>query len=154
MAPKGRPKKVRYIQKMPEVVQFSPRGRPGRPDEIELSIDQFEAFKLADYQGFTQTQGALAMRLSRASFGRILREARRRIADALTHGKIIKIRMGNVQIGVTKTELTTETIQQELQRFKKRSRRMAEEIRDMNNGDLVGGVQDVIALSKRVVSPE
>ena len=154
MMPKGRPKKVRYIQKMPKVVQFSPRGRPGRPDEIELSIDQFEAFKLADYQGFTQTQGALAMRLSRASFGRILREARRRIADALTHGKIIKIRMGNVQIGVTKTELTTETIQQELQRFKKRSRRIAEEIRDMNNGDLVGGVQDVIALSKGVVSSE
>jgi predicted DNA-binding protein (UPF0251 family) len=132
---------------MPKVVQFSPRGRPGRPDEIELPIDQFEAIKLADYQGFTQSQGALAMRLSRASFGRILREARRRIADALTHGKIIKIRMGNVQIGVTKTDLTTETIHDELKRFKKRSQRMAEEIRgiNMNDEDVVGDAQGTTA---------
>ena len=74
MAIKGRPKKVRFIQRMPKVSQFSPRGRAGRPDEVELTIDQFEAIKLSDYQGFSQTQGAMAMRLSRPSFGRILRE--------------------------------------------------------------------------------
>ena len=48
---KGRRKKVRYIQNMPSIVQFSPRGKPGRPDEIELKIDQFETLKLADFQG-------------------------------------------------------------------------------------------------------
>ena len=151
MASKGRPKKVRYIQKMPKIVQFSPRGKPGRPDEIELSIDQFEAFKLADYQGFNQTQGALAMRLSRASFGRILREARRRIADALTHGKIIKIRMGNVQIGVTKIDLTADTIQEEMQKFKKRSRRLAEEIKDISDEGLVAENKNALDSKERAV---
>jgi len=97
---KGRRKKIRYIQKMPEILQFSPRGKPGRPDEIELKIDEYEAVKLADYQGYNQAEGALAMGISRPSFGRILRSAHHVIADALVSGKIIRIRTGNVQVGV------------------------------------------------------
>jgi len=97
---KGRRKKIRYIQKMPDILQFSPRGKAGRPDEIVLKIDEYEAIKLADYQGYDQAEGAKAMGLSRPSFGRILRSARHTIADALVLGKIIRIRTGNVQVGV------------------------------------------------------
>ncbi len=97
---KGRRKKIRYIQKMPKVSQFSPRGKPGRPDEIELKIDEYEAIKLADLQGYDQSEGALAMGISRPSFGRIIRNARYIIADALVNGKIIRIRTGDVQVGV------------------------------------------------------
>ncbi len=104
MVKRGRPKKVRYIQKMPKISQFSPRGKPGRPDEIVLTIDQFEAFKLADYQGFDQTQGAIVMKVSRPSFGRILRSARKNVADALVNGKIIRINIGDLQIGVRSRE--------------------------------------------------
>ena len=97
---KGRRKKVRYIQKMPQTVQFSPRGRPGRPDEIELRIDQFEALKLADFEDYDQAEGAQIMGISRPTFGRILREGRKIITDALVNGKIIRIRIGDVQVGV------------------------------------------------------
>lgn len=97
---KGRRKKVRYIQKMPQTAQFSPRGKPGRPDEVELKIDEYEAIKLADYQGYDQSQGAQIMGISRPSFGRILRNGRKVIADALVNGKIIRIRIGDVQVGV------------------------------------------------------
>jgi len=97
---KGRRKKVRYIQKMPQTSQFSPRGKPGRPDEVELKIDEYEAIKLADYQGYDQSQGAQIMGISRPSFGRILRNGRKIIADALVNGKIIRIRIGDVQVGV------------------------------------------------------
>ena len=97
---KGRRKKIRYIQKMPDILQFSPRGKAGRPDEVELKIDEYEAIKLADYQGYNQAEGAMAMGISRPSFGRILRSARHSIADALSSGKIIRIRTGNVQVGV------------------------------------------------------
>ncbi|VAW12219.1 hypothetical protein MNBD_BACTEROID05-895, partial [hydrothermal vent metagenome] len=58
---KGRRKKVRYIQNMPKTAQFSPRGNPGRPDEVELNLDQFEAVRLADHQGYDQSEGAVAM---------------------------------------------------------------------------------------------
>lgn len=104
MQKRGRPKKVRYIQRMPKITLFSPRGKPGRPDEILLSIDQYEALKLADFQGFDQTQGAIVMKVSRPSFGRILRSARKHVADALVNGKIIKIGIGDTQIGVRSKE--------------------------------------------------
>ena len=97
---KGRRKKIRYVQKMPTVLQFSPRGKPGRPDGIELKIDEYEAMKLADLQGYDQSEGALAMGISRPSFGRILRSARKVVADALVNGKIIRVRTGDVQVGV------------------------------------------------------
>ena len=125
---RGRPKKVRYIQRMPRIVQFSPRGKPGRPDEIELTLDQFEAIKLADFQGFRQDQGAVAMKISRASFGRILREARKKIAEALVMGKIVKIRMGDVQIGVRRSEYTPETLGKEIDTFRQRTKRLVQGI--------------------------
>jgi len=142
MVPKGRPKKVRYIQRMPKIVQFSPRGKPGRPDEVELTLDQFEAVKLADYQGFSQQQGAVAMRLSRASFGRVLREARQLIADALVNGKIIRIRTGSVQVGVRRKEFTAEVLDEELAKFQKRAEQMAKEIDEieMESGSAVENV--------------
>ena len=98
MKPKGRPRKLRYIQKLPKISHFSPRGKPGRPDEVVLSIDQFEALKLADYQNLDQTTGAQIMKISRPSFGRILREARKTIADALVNGKIIRVSGGCILV--------------------------------------------------------
>lgn len=106
---KGRKKKVRYIQEMPPVSQFSPRGRPGRPDEIELKVDEFEALKLADYQGYDQAEGAVAMGISRASFGRILRNARKIVATAMVEGCSIRIRIGDVQVGVRQRNLPKKT---------------------------------------------
>lgn len=97
---RGRHKKIRFIQKMPKTAQFSPRGNPGRPDEVQLNIDHYEAIKLADHQGYNQSEGAKAMGISRPTFGRILREGRKILADALTNSKIIRIRTGNTQVGV------------------------------------------------------
>lgn len=92
---KGRQKKVRSIQNIPEIAQFSPRGKPGRPDEAILKLDQFEAIKLAEYQGYDQAEGAAHMGISRASFGRILREARKILATALVEGRTIRIQPPN-----------------------------------------------------------
>lgn len=97
MKPKGRPKKVRVIEKPPKVGQFSPRGRPGRPDEIELTLDQLEVLRLVDYQRLKQRQAATHLGLSRQSIGRILNEARRAVSDALINAKIIRITGGNVR---------------------------------------------------------
>lgn len=97
---RGRRKKIRFIQKMPKAAQFSPRGNPGRPDEVQLNIDHYEAIKLADHQGYNQSEGAKAMGVSRPTFGRILREGRKILADALSNSKIIRIRIGDTQVGV------------------------------------------------------
>ena len=102
---RGRRKKVRYVQTMPDIAQFSPRGRPGRPDEVELWVDHVEALKLADFQGYDQSEGARFMGVSRPTFGRILREARQIVAGAIVGGKMIRIRTGDVQVGVRQRSL-------------------------------------------------
>ena len=94
MNPKGRPQKYRIVRYDPQISQFSPRGKPGRPDEITLSMDGFEAIRLADVLGLSQTEAAQSMRVSQQTFSRILKKARKLVAVAIVKGKIIKIQGG------------------------------------------------------------
>jgi uncharacterized protein len=131
----GRPRKVRFIQKMPKVTQFSPRGKPGRPEIASITIDELEALKLTDYQGFSQANGATAMHISRSSFGRMVRESRRKLADAIINGKIIKIVFGEAQVGVRKTEFTRQGLQEEIEKFKHRTKAIIKNSREKNAGE-------------------
>jgi len=92
--PRGRPKKYRIVKTYPKISQFSPRGRPGRPDEMELKMDEFEAVRLADFTGLSQKEAAKSMRISQQTFSRIIKKARKKIADSLINGKIIRIQGG------------------------------------------------------------
>lgn len=107
MKPKGRPKKVRLIQESPKVSQFSPRGKAGRPNEIELGIDQYETLRLVDFMGLRHRQAATQMGLSRQTLERILKLARKGISDAIINGKIIRITGGNIKIGRPQQTLKT-----------------------------------------------
>lgn len=94
MNKRGRPQKYRIVRYDPKINQFSPRGKPGRPDEIALSMDGFEAIRLSDFMGLSQTEAAQSMRISQQTFSRILKKARKLIADGIVKGKIIKIQGG------------------------------------------------------------
>lgn len=94
MKPRGRPRKYRIVHSGPRISQFSPRGRPGRPDEVDLAMDGFEAVRLADCLGLAQKQASKSMKVSQQTFSRILKKARRTIAQALVGGKIIRIQGG------------------------------------------------------------
>lgn len=94
MRPRGRPKKYRIVKVDPKISHFSPRGKPGRPDEVEIKMDEFEALRLADHQGLSQEEAAVSMRISQQTFSRILKKARRNIARALITGSTIKIQGG------------------------------------------------------------
>lgn len=98
MQPRGRPKKYRLVRHDPKISQFSPRGRPGRPDEVNLTVDQYEAVRLADFMGIGQKEAAHSMRISQQTFSRILRGARKSLANALIRGAIIKIQGGSYVI--------------------------------------------------------
>jgi len=97
--PIGRPIKTRYIKAEPDIIQFSPRGRPGRPDEVELSMDEYETLRLADYKLTTHNAAGKIMGISRQTFERILKKARNKVADGIVNGKIIRIEGGQVKVG-------------------------------------------------------
>ena len=94
MKPKGRPKKYRIIHQDPRISQFSPRGKPGRPEEVLLTMDEYEAIRLADFKGLEQEKADKSMRISQETFSRVLKRARSLISDAIVNGKIIKIQGG------------------------------------------------------------
>jgi predicted DNA-binding protein (UPF0251 family) len=94
-----RPKKPRWIDDHPGVTYFKPQGIPIRfLDHVELGMDEFEAIRLADFEGLSQEEAAPNMNISRATFGRIVTQARNKIADALINGKAIRIEGGNVSL--------------------------------------------------------
>ena len=98
MQTRGRPKKYRIVHLDPRISQFSPRGRPGRPDEVDLSMDEFEAMRLADYMGLPQKEAARSMHISQQTFSRILKKSHKTIAKGLINGNTIKIQGGHYVI--------------------------------------------------------
>jgi uncharacterized protein len=92
-----RPKCCRNIGLMPEKNYFCPKGVKVAPDdEVQLSLDEFEAFRLAHYEGMYQEQAAAMMNVSRPTFGRIIESAQNKIADFLVNGKALKITGGEI----------------------------------------------------------
>jgi len=59
-----------------------------------MSIDEFEAVRLADLEELKQEQAACLMRISRPTFSRIIASAHKKISDALVNIKAIKIEGG------------------------------------------------------------
>jgi len=98
LRPRGRPKKLRSVEKEPDILTFSPRGKPGRPDEVEIRYEELEAIRLADKDRLRRVEAAARMGISRQSFDRVLNRARRQVANALTSGKIIRISGGSYKI--------------------------------------------------------
>ena len=71
---------------------FEPRGVPvPLLDEVCLDMGELEALRLADYEGLYQEEAAKQMNISRATFGRIIENAHRKIAEAILQGKALRI---------------------------------------------------------------
>jgi predicted DNA-binding protein (UPF0251 family) len=88
----SRPKKSRCIGCLPNTCYFKPKGIPLiELEEVCLSLDELEAIRLADFQGRYHEEAARQMKVSRATFGRIVNDARKKIAEALTQGKALRI---------------------------------------------------------------
>ncbi|NWF91181.1 MAG: DUF134 domain-containing protein [Ignavibacteriaceae bacterium] len=90
----------RIIAGRPAVSIFKPIGIPVTElEEIVMTLDEFEALRLADLDGLYQEQAAEKMKISRPTFSRIVDSARRKVADALVHGKTLRIEGGPIHLG-------------------------------------------------------
>lgn len=92
-----RPHKCRLIAAQPALSAFKPAGVPGRDlESIELGLDELEALRLADLEGLYQDAAAERMKVSRATFGRLLERARHKVACALFQSKMLRFGGGPV----------------------------------------------------------
>lgn len=91
-----RPRKCRWVKQEPGVTFFKPQGIPLRMLEHQvITVDELEALRLADYLGLSHEEAARHLKVSRPTVTRMLARAHQAIADALVHGKAIRIEGGD-----------------------------------------------------------
>lgn len=90
-----RPKKTRWVRCLPGERCFRPKGRaPNKLEGVILSLDEFEAMRLACLEQMKQKDAAKLMKISRPTFSRIIGSAYRKVTDALVNVKAIRIEGG------------------------------------------------------------
>lgn len=92
-----RPSSCRLVSGSPGAVFFKPAGIPTRElTEVVMSLDEYEAIRLADHEGLYQEEAARQMGISRTTFGRILDSAHRKVAEVLGGGRCLRLEGGHV----------------------------------------------------------
>ena len=93
----SRPKKERIVHEPPIYTRFKPVGmRSYILEQAPLTIDEYEAIRLADYLGMEHSEAADEMEISRSTFTRLIEKARKKMADFLVEGKELLIEGGNI----------------------------------------------------------
>ena len=93
-----RPKRKRQLQMAPKSFGFKPIEAKENflSFDIELQLDEYESLRLADYEGLSQEQAAVFMKISRPTFTRIYDAARKKVVRAMVENKSLLIAGGQV----------------------------------------------------------
>lgn len=93
-----RRKKCRKVCQMPTTQEFRPVGDVPCKSAVILSVDEYEAIRLIDKQGFSQEECASYMQVARTTVQLIYNEARKKLADALVDGLSLRIEGGDYRL--------------------------------------------------------
>lgn len=93
----ARPQDNRIVHEPPLFTEFKPLGIKGQDlEQVQLTLDEYEAFRLADFNGLSHAEAADEMEISRSTFTRLIEKARKKIADFMITGKLLSIEGGTV----------------------------------------------------------
>lgn len=81
----------RRIRFFPALNGFVPITEEKTSEQVMLTLEEVEALRLKDLLGLSESKAAERMNVSQPTFHRIVKEARKKIADALVNNKKIKI---------------------------------------------------------------
>lgn len=88
--------KLRKVVAPPTFKGYRPYGTIASDREpVELLYEEYEAIKLADYDGLKHLEAGKLMGISRPTFARIYDQARKKIALALSEAREIRTVYGN-----------------------------------------------------------
>jgi predicted DNA-binding protein (UPF0251 family) len=91
-----RPRRSCRILREPVVQCFIPDNEDVESFEaLQITLEEFEALRLRDYQEIQQINAAEIMDISQPTFHRTINSARRKISKALVEGRIIQIKGGD-----------------------------------------------------------
>ena len=92
-----RPTKKRIVNTPPLFNSFKPTGfsRTGLK-RVPLTLDEFEAVRLADYMGLDHLEAAEMMEISRSTFTRLIEKSRKKVSAFIIEGAELVIEGGNI----------------------------------------------------------
>lgn len=93
-----RPKKCRRVCELPRTLTFFPKNGQNRKHPVLLTVDEYEAIRLIDKEGFSQEQCGELMQVARTTAQQIYAAARKKLADALVDGLPLRIEGGDYQL--------------------------------------------------------
>lgn len=94
----ARPRKRRKVCALPENIRFGPLDAPWDRDIIYMTVDEYETIRLIDLEGFNQEEAAQQMSIARSTVQAIYVEARKKLAESLVNGKILRIEGGDFKL--------------------------------------------------------
>ena len=94
-----RPIKRRNVCSLPESNRFGPLGLTSSSEpSVIMTVDEFEAIRLIDLEGFTQEESAEQMNIARTTVQAIYSGARRKLAESLIEAKVLLIEGGEYRL--------------------------------------------------------
>lgn len=94
-----RPRKWRKVCCLPESNRFGPLDATINQEHfVTMSVDEYETIRLIDLEGFTQEECADQMNIARTTVQRIYNDARKKLAESLVDGKILRIEGGDYKL--------------------------------------------------------
>jgi predicted DNA-binding protein (UPF0251 family) len=89
-----RPRKHRCCRRYHADRIYKPQGIPLREiGVIHISLDEFEAMRLCDYEGLEQTDAGERMGVSRGTVQRLLYSARHKVVEAMLNENAIAVNL-------------------------------------------------------------
>ena len=89
----ARPSKARRVCRLPRYRSFAP-AEGSTQQQVQLSVEEYEALRLIDYLGLTQQEAAAQMQVSRSALQSTYAEARKKLAMFLVEGRQLQIQGG------------------------------------------------------------
>lgn len=100
-----RPKKNRRVCGLPNYCEFGPLNKDfNHNDIVMITVEEFEVVRLMDLEGLEQEECAKRMDVARSTVQRMYIEAKRKVADSLVNGKVLKVEGGNYVLCELNTE--------------------------------------------------
>ncbi|KGK91760.1 hypothetical protein DP73_01640 [Desulfosporosinus sp. HMP52] len=94
-----RPRKWRKVCCLPESNRFGPLNNQINLEHfVVMTVDEYETIRLIDLEGFTQEECADQMKIARTTVQRIYNDARKKLAESLVNGKVLRIEGGDYQL--------------------------------------------------------
>ncbi len=94
-----RPRKRRRVCGLPNYKMFGPlNGTINQGEPIILTVEEYEVIRLIDLEGLEQEQCGERMNVARSTVQRMYIDAKKKVADSLVNGMVLKIEGGDYEV--------------------------------------------------------